>query len=268
MIKLDNLSFAYRKKRILKKISFTVNKGEFTCLLGANGSGKTTILKCLNGILKAEFGDVYIDKRNLKQLTYKEVARYISMVSQEHRVIFSYKTIDVVIMGINPYLNPGSQPREEVYKRAEGILDMFNILDLAERTYNSLSGGERQLVLIARALMQNTPYLIMDEPTSHLDFKNQHLLMQEIKKLTKKGAGVITALHDPNLAMKFCDNIIIVKQGKVIAWGKTEEILNDHNLQRAYEIDIKIKNSIKGVEIVSSPTPCGYTTNFQDKSII
>ena len=249
MIEVNDLYFAYDKKPILKEINFGVKKGQFTCLLGANGSGKTTILKCLNRILQPQKGKIFLDGKRLGEMSQKKIAQKISLVPQEHAAVFSYQSIEVVAMGITPYLGFGAQPCAEVYERAEAIMDKLNIADLAYRRYNHLSGGERQLVLIARALLQDTSYLLMDEPTSHLDFKNQHLILKELKKLARQGAGVITALHDPNLAMKFCDQVIIVKEGRVLDQGKTTETMTNNNLGQAYEIEIEVNQARRGVEI-------------------
>ena len=243
MITVQKLYFSYEKnKNILKNINFSLNKGELLGLLGPNGSGKTTILKCLNGVLKPDNGEIYLEGFNIKHLKNKEIAKLISMVPQEHTSVFSYLVIDIVAMGVTPYLSFGSMPTKSDYKKALSILEFFQIHHFAEKNYNQLSGGEKQMVLIARALMQNTDYLIMDEPTSNLDFKNQHLLMKELKKLSMEGKGIITALHDPNLALRFCDRIIMIKNGEIISSGEKEKVMNAKNLQMLYDADISINN--------------------------
>ncbi|MGM0445796.1 MAG: ABC transporter ATP-binding protein [Bacillota bacterium] len=250
MLEVNNLEFSYNKDKTINNINFRIRRQEFSCLLGANGSGKTTILKCLNGILKKDNGVIKIDGTNLDNLNQRQVARYISMVPQEHSVAFAYRVIDVVTMGVTPYLGFGKMPSNDDFDKAFETLEKLDIGYLANRQYNELSGGEKQLVLIARALMQDTGYLIMDEPTSHLDFKNKNLIMREIKKLTKNSdTGVIMALHDPNLAMEYCDRVIIVKEGKIMADGDTEEIMTGRNLGHAYDIDIKINEKTRGIEI-------------------
>ena len=249
-MKIEDLSFAYGKKRVLSNINLTINKGEFTCLLGPNASGKTTLLKCLNSIYKVKKGNIYLENREIKQMKQREIARYISMVPQEHSVIFAYRVIDIVMMGITPYLFFGQLPDPAMGKRAESILRKMRILHLARRSYNRLSGGERQLVLIARALMQETEFLVMDEPTAHLDFKNQFLLMQELKNLAEAGKGVIIALHDPNLARRFSDRIAVLKAGQIIAWGNAAEVISEKVLQDAYGIDIRFNGEDGMIEVV------------------
>jgi len=180
----------------------------------------------------------------------KKVAKKISMVPQEHTSIFSYQSIDVITMGVTPYLRFGSQPGINVYNKAKLILEKLNISHLAYRSYNNLSGGERQLVLIGRALMQDTGYILMDEPTSHLDFKNQHLILQKLKKFSQKGKGIVVALHDPNLALKYCDRVIIIKEGRVLAKGKIEEEMNSRIMSQAYNININVNHREQKVEII------------------
>jgi len=250
MLEVKHLSFSYNKEWTIKNINFSIHKQEFSCLLGANGSGKTTILKCLNKVFHKDKGQIKIDEVDIDNLTQSEIARYISMVPQEHSVVFSYKVLDFVTMGVTPYLKFGKMPKSSDFEKAFSVLEQLNIEHLSDRQYNQLSGGEKQLVLIARALMQDTGYLIMDEPTAHLDFKNKNLLMREIRKLTKNSpTGVIMALHDPNLALKYCDRVIIVKNGNIMADGATEETMTCTNLGSAYDIDIKINQNTKGIEI-------------------
>lgn len=241
MIKVKNLSFSYEpNKKTIDDINFSFNKGELVALLGPNGSGKTTILKCLNGLLKPYFGEIYIEDSNIRHLKNREIAKLISVVPQEHASVFSYSVLDIVSMGVTPYLSLGKMPNKKDYQKAFEMLKFFNIGKLSEKNFNQLSGGEKQLVLIARALMQDTDYLVMDEPTSHLDFKNQYLLMKEMKKLSEEGKGVITALHDPNLALRFCDKIIMVKNGKIISSGEKGKVMSAKNLQTLYEVDISV----------------------------
>ena len=254
MIKTKNLNFSYGEKKILKNINISLKRGKLTCLLGANGSGKTTIIKTLNGIIKKDSGQIFIDETNLADLKQKEIAQKISMVPQEHNSVFSYKSIDVVIMGVTPYLAFGKQPEKSVYDKAKKIMKKLNILKMADRNYNELSGGERQLVLIARALLQNTEYMLFDEPTSHLDFKNQHLILQELQKLTKKKKGVVTALHDPNLALKYSDQVIIIKEGEILTSGNTKKVMNSNNLSEAYEAEIIVDDLAKKVEMGTENT--------------
>lgn len=255
MIQIADIAFSYNRDNILTEINSDFRRGELTCLLGANGSGKTTIIKCLNGILFPDSGEIRVDNHLIKAMKRKEIAKKVSMVPQEHSSIFSYKSLNVVAMGVTPYLNFGSQPKTDDYKRAREIMAGLNIAHLADRNYNKLSGGERQLVLICRALMQDANYMLLDEPTSHLDFKNQHLIMRELKKLTKKKRAVITALHDPNLALKYSDKVIIIKDGEILVQGSTAEVMTDKNLSQAYDTEIRINELGRQVEIAFEDGP-------------
>lgn len=246
MLKICDVSYSYNQKKAITDISFSMKRGEVVSILGSNGSGKTTILKCINGILRPNSGKVFLDQFRLDKMNRNGVARLISSVPQEHNATFSYLAIDVVLMGVTPYLKFGRMPGNGDYSEAEKIMKKMNISHLSYRNYNRLSGGEKQLVLIARSLMQQTEFLLMDEPTSHLDFKNQHLLMEEVRKRSQEGKGILIALHDPNLALKFCDGAIIVKEGKILIKGKTEEILTGGNLQEAYGIGVRIQELSKG----------------------
>lgn len=255
MLKIKNLSFSYQQNNILEDISSKLKPGELSCILGSNGSGKTTLIKCLNGILSADQGEIKINQKLLKNMKRKEIARQVSLVPQEHSSIFSYQSLDVVAMGVTPYLSFGSQPQAGDYERAREIMASLDILKLADRNYNNLSGGERQLVLISRALMQDSDYMLLDEPTSHLDFKNQHLIMRELKKISKQNKAVVTALHDPNLALKYSDRVIIIKDGGILVEGETAAVMTAENLSLAYDSEIRINELGKQVEINFESVP-------------
>lgn len=214
MLEIKNLDFYYNRDKILNKINFQAKKGEFISLLGANGSGKTTFLKCIQGLLTPKEGKILIDGENIIQLSKKEIARKISVVPQENKNIFAYEVLDMVVMGINPWLSFTEHPSQADYQKAEKILEHLGVEELKSKNYNQISGGERQLVLIARALMQKTDILLLDEPNSHLDFKNVHLMMEIMRDLSYKNKTIITALHDPNLAYNYSDKVIILKKVK------------------------------------------------------
>lgn len=263
MLKVEGLQYTYNKSGInsaknnyikipvIKGISFQVKEGELVCLLGPNGSGKTTILKCLNGVLQPEQGKIFLKGKEINSLRQKEIARLISMVPQEHNTIFSYHVLDLVLMGLTPCLSPGRLPSRADKERAVNLLEKLGVSHLTNRSYNQLSGGEKQLILVARALIQGAPFLAMDEPTSYLDFRNQHLILQELKKLSREGKGIITALHDPNLALRFADRVIILKEGIIIKEGKTDITLTDKNLEKAYDIQVRTYNRTgRGIEII------------------
>ena len=244
MLESNNLSFSYADQKVLKNINFRAEKGEFVSILGANGSGKTTFFQCMQGLLIPDAGKILLDEENINKMTKKEVAQKIAVVPQESKNIFDYQVLDMVLMGINPWLSFAEQPGTETYQKAEEILVELEILKLKNKRFNKISGGERQLVLIARAVMQKSTILFLDEPNSHLDFKNTHLILKIMRELSAKQKTVITALHDPNLAYQYSDRVLILKAGKIIAAGPVEEVMTAENLSRAYEIEINKESSI------------------------
>ncbi|MFN2340391.1 MAG: ABC transporter ATP-binding protein [Halanaerobium sp.] len=244
MLKCSNLSFAYPNQKVLQNIDFRAEKGEFISILGANGSGKTTFFQCMQGLLNLDAGKILLDGENINKMTKKEIAQKIAVVPQESKNIFDYQVLDMVLMGINPWLSFAEQPGAEAYQKAEEILAELEILNLKNKSFNKISGGERQLVLIARAMMQKSSLLFLDEPNSHLDFKNTHLILKIMRELSAKQKTVITALHDPNLAYQYSDRVLILKGGKIIASGPVKEVMTAANLSRAYEIEINKESSI------------------------
>ncbi|MFW5961940.1 MAG: ABC transporter ATP-binding protein [bacterium] len=244
MLESKNLNFSYPDQKVLKNINFQAEKGEFVSILGANGSGKTTFFQCMQGLFSPDAGKILLDGENIKKMTKKEIARKIAVVPQESKNIFDYQVLDMVLMGINPWLSFAEQPGTDAYQKAEEILKELEILELKNKNFNKISGGERQMVLIARAMMQKSSILFLDEPNSHLDFKNTHLILKIMRELSLKSKIIITALHDPNLAYQYSDRVIILKEGKIIAAGSVEEVMTAENLSRAYDIEINKKSSI------------------------
>lgn len=239
VLKSRNLTFSYSDQKVLRNINFEAAEGEFISILGANGSGKTTFFQCIQGLLSPDAGKILIDGENIKQLSKKEIAQKIAVVPQENKNVFDYQVLDMVLMGINPWLSFSEKPGKKEYHAAEEILDKLEILALKNKSFNRISGGERQLVLIARALMQKSKILFLDEPNAHLDFKNTHLILKIMRELSAESKTVITALHDPNLAFQYSDRVVILKAGKIIASGPVDQVMSAENLSRAYEIEIE-----------------------------
>lgn len=251
MLKVKNLYFSYSNKNVLSDISFRADRGDFICLLGSNGSGKTTLLKSLNGLLKADSGQIYINNKNIENLKQRQIARLIGSVPQENQTIFSYKVKEIVVMGANPHISFVKGPTEKDYLKVYNILNNLGIRNLAEKNFNQISGGERQLVLIARALMQQADILLLDEPNAHLDFKNQHTMMEIMLQLSCRGKIIIAAVHDPNLAYRYCQRALILSEGNLIADGKVKKIMTENNLSRAYDTDIKLNKGGVRIEFCS-----------------
>lgn len=240
MIKVKDLSFSYGKKRVLNDVSFEIEDGLIVALLGKNGVGKSTLFKCMLGLLDVKKETIFLDDLDITTMKSKIVAQKIAYIPQIHNPNFNYKVIDVVIMGLGAKINTFSMPKKEDYEKAEHILDSLGILDIENDGYMNISGGQRQLVLIARALLQDANIIIMDEPTSNLDYGNQIRILEKIKHLSKKGYTIIISTHNPQHALTFCEKSIILDEGRLISYGDTEKVLTRQILKKIYGIDIEI----------------------------
>jgi len=235
-----SLSFYYGKKKILNDISFQVHAGTFCAVLGRNGSGKTTLIHCLNKILTPVSGTVLIQGKNLAALSRNEIAKHISLVPQEHIDIFPYTVLDVVVMGRAPFLKVSANPDTADYTMAMAALKELNAEHLAGKNFNRISGGERQIALLARALAQTTPIMLLDEPTNHLDFNNQYHLLSAIKHLCgSKGISIVASMHDPNLAGLFADIVLMIKNSEVMALGENGSVMTTKNISRLYDTETR-----------------------------
>jgi len=242
VIRVEGLTYSYGGRiKALNNVSFTIKRGEVVSIVGPNGSGKTTLLKCLLKILKP-LGAIYIDGRELGRLSMRDIAKLAGYVPQEHHPVFTYRVIDFVLLGRVPYHSMFSAPSRREVDLCLKVLESLGIRDLADRPYTSLSGGQAQLVLVARALAQGAKILLLDEPTAHLDFSNQVRVLSTIRDLVHSGkveAAVMT-LHDPNQAMLFSDKIALLKNGELVAYGAPEKVLTPENLSRVYELEFTL----------------------------
>ncbi len=242
-----SLGFRYGRARILDDISFEIKPGLFYAILGRNGSGKTTLLHCLNRILKPTAGTVRILGRNMADLSQGEIARQISFVPQEHMDIFPFRVIDVVVMGRAPFLGMTRIPGALDRSLAMDALRQLGSEHLAGCNFNRISGGERQIVLLAMALVQAGRVMLLDEPTNHLDFHNQYHLLQRIKTLcATRQTSVIASMHDPNMAMLFADRVIMLKHGMIVAAGGIGETMTTANLDRLYDTRTVAVSTLEG----------------------
>jgi iron complex transport system ATP-binding protein len=258
---IESIGFAYRKKPVLHDISFHVEKGAICGLLGPNASGKTTLLKCINGILKASEGGVRVMGKTIQTMTRQEIACRMAVVPQQTSTVFPFTALQMVVMGRAARLNNFSLPSKKDRSEAEKSLDELNILELGPRPFGELSGGERQLVLLSRALYQDTPILLLDEPTAHLDFKNQYMIMDSVLEITrKKGLSTLISLHDPNLAARYADHLVMLKGGSLLHDGTCDAVFNSHILSQVYGIDVTVERTEKGATIVLPFSSCTTRT--------
>lgn len=240
LFEVKNISFSYDDEEIFSDISFSIEKGDVLCILGPNGTGKTTLIKCLNGLHEISSGEILINGKNIKKLSFKEISTHIGYIPQSHVPSFPFKVIDVVVMGRAPYLNLTDSPKKEDMDIAVNALKTLGIEHLLDKEYTNLSGGERQLVFLARILCQQPDILILDEPTSHLDFGNQIKLLEIIDNLAKSGLSIIMSSHFPDHAFLSSNKVAIMKNKKFIDFGTPNDVVTEKNLRNAYSIDVKL----------------------------
>lgn len=228
LLKIENIKAGYGKKIILKNINITIDEGELTGLLGLNGTGKTTLLKVINGLIKPISGRCIVNGKDCLSLKEKDRAKYISYMPQRSGIIYNIKVIDVVLMGITPYLGVFESPNKKHKELAYNALKQIGMDCYANENFLHLSEGQKQLIIIARNLMQNSKIMLFDEPDSALDFKNKHTVLSKIKEIIEKEnkAGILT-LHDPNFALSYCSKIVILHEGTVYSQFNTENVDKD-----------------------------------------
>ncbi len=241
VIEVENLSFSYTKNvQILKKVSFYAEEGSYICLLGPNGAGKSTLFQCMLGLNGKYSGSIKVCGEDIKNLSEKQLARKIAYIPQSSVHVFNYSVDDVVLMGTTSLTNgissPGSRERELVMD----ALKRLNIEYLSGRKYQNISGGERQLVLIARALAQQAKILFMDEPTANLDYGNQCRVLNEISRLSSQGYTIIQSTHNPDHALMYADCTIAICDGKVAAFGDPAKVLDAELMSRLYGVKIEV----------------------------
>ncbi|NJF24199.1 ABC transporter ATP-binding protein [Thermococcus sp. Bubb.Bath] len=239
MLKAEGLYFSYGDFAI-ENISLSLKGGELVAIIGPNGAGKSTLLKLIYGMIKPSKGRVLVEGRDIHRLPLGEKAKLLGFVPQSHVPTFPFKVLDFVLLGATPELGPFSAPNERHKKWALKLLKLFDLENQAHKPYTSLSGGQIRLLLTARALMTSPKYLILDEPTSELDLKNALLVLQTVKKLTKGGVGSLVVLHDPNLAGLFADRVVLMKDGRIIAEGNPEKVIDEKLLSEAYGVELKL----------------------------
>lgn len=239
ILEVRDLAFGYEKDRTLfEKVTFSVDKGEIFCILGSNGIGKSTLLNCIANLLIPKTGEIFLNGQALQDLSLKEIAQTIGYVPQMHDAAYAYEVRDYVVMGRAPYLGTFAQPSKEDYQLVGQTLEELGIMHLAERPYTELSGGERQLVSIARAIVQEPKIIILDEPTNHLDYGNQFRMIRLIQRLAKKGYGIILTSHMPDHVLQLNGNVGILGEDGRLQVGTTEQIMTKENLERLYHVEI------------------------------
>ena len=251
MIKVSNLSAGYKGREVIKKADFHVERATILGLLGRNGCGKTTLFRCLNGLLKPFSGTIMLGGNDIRGMRQNEIARLAALVPQAQLAAFPLLVIDTILLGAGCHLRAWEAPKAEEKKRAVSLAEQMGIPHLLDKDFDRISGGEQQLALIARALMQDAPILFLDEPTSHLDFTNQHMILNILRQLSvDKELTIVITTHDPNIVFGYCDEVMMIKDGIVLALGKTEKTLSEDNLQALYGNTIKLEKTDTGYVVM------------------
>jgi len=239
LLNLQNVSFAYPDRSVLDQISLELPAGAFWGLLGPNGSGKTTLLRVMGGTLRPSRGEVDLLGRPLSEYRSRERAKTIAMVPQDFDVAFPFTALEVVLMGRWPYLKALSWESAEDLKAAREAMAATDCLSFAERPITELSGGEKERVLIARALAQNPQILLLDEPITHLDLKHQLQIHELLLKLNReRGIALVVVLHDLNFATLACERILLLKEGKLVKSGGPDEVMTPETLREVFGVEV------------------------------
>jgi len=253
-IEVANLCFCYGERKILDSVSFTAQDKQLLSVLGPNGVGKSTMFRCILGLLAGYEGKIRINGVDTKGLSVKEMAKLIAYIPQSHYPSFNFSVFDMVLMGTSIQVSAIASPGKKQIKLVENALERLRIAHLKNRGYTQISGGEQQLVLIARALVQGTKVLILDEPTANLDFGNQIRVLTEIRALAKEGYTIIQSTHNPDQTFLFSDTVLALKDGKVLAYGNPREIFTEHLIQSLYGIEIRMESLHGGRAKVCLPS--------------
>jgi iron complex transport system ATP-binding protein len=250
ILEIDKVSCGYGLKTIVKDISVKVQSGEVLTLLGPNGVGKTTFFKTILGFLKLHGGEIKLDGQNIQYWKKNKLAKAIGYVPQAHIPPFPFTVLDVVVMGRTAHLGIFASPSKKDIRIAEESLEALDVAYLKDKTYTEISGGERQMVLVARALTQEPEILVMDEPTSNLDFGNQVKVLKQINKLSKKGLGIIMTSHFPDHAFLCSTKVALLEKNNIFTVGNVDEVITEDKLRAAYGVNVKIISTINNENIL------------------
>ena len=237
VIEIKDLSFSYEKnKNVLREVNLSIEEGAIVAILGKNGCGKSTLLDCIIGYNDYKQGEIKVDGIDVKLLSSKELAKKVAYISQNTVINIDYTVLEFILFGRNWHFPFGSSPSESDYEIAKNNAEKLGITHLLSKDINKLSGGERQLAFIARALTQESKIIVMDEPTASLDYGNQIRLFKIVKDLQRAGKTVVFTIHNPEHAIKLNCDVAIMKDGKVIQCGKAKDCITRELLEEIYEI--------------------------------
>lgn len=241
-IDISNLRFSYGAREILRGIDISIPDGTLVNVLGANGVGKSTLFRCILGLNRGYKGTIMVNGKDMRTLSIQERAREISYIPQSHSPVYDYEVLDVVLMSTGNDLGMLRTPGKRHVERAYAALERIGIEHLAHRTYTQISGGEQQLVLIARAIAQNAKTIIMDEPTSALDYGNTVRVLSCVRQLAKEGMSIVQSTHQPDQAFLYSDKTLVIDKGLVRAFGDPKEVITKELVSDIYGIDVEVNS--------------------------
>ena len=239
-IQIENLSFSYGRHQVLHDINVTIPDGTLVNVLGPNGVGKSTLFRCILGLNSGYEGTIRVNGKDIRSLNVKERAREISYIPQSHAPVYDYEVLDVVLMSTGTDLGMMRMPGKRHVERAYEALERIGIEKLAHRTYTQISGGEQQLVLIARAIAQDARTIIMDEPTSALDYGNTVRVLSCVRQLAREGMSVVQSTHQPDHAFLYSDRTLVINRGRVAAYGTPKEVITKDLVSELYGVDVEV----------------------------
>ena len=244
ILDVQQAGFCYNPQRmIFSEISFMLAEQEVLCILGPNGIGKSTLIRCLANLNPLCAGSIRLHDKDIRSLGHSDVARIVGYVPQAHEIVFPFPVREFVLMGRAPHLAAFSSPGQTDYAKADEKIRLVGISHIADKPVNEISGGEYQLAMIARALAQEPEILLLDEPTSHLDFGNQIRVLEIIDRLARDGLSVIMSSHFPDHAFLSSNNVAIMQHGSFMAYGMAEEVITEENLRQTYGVEVSITYS-------------------------
>ena len=255
-LKIDNMVCGYNKKTVLKDVNFSLKTGESICLLGPNGIGKTTIFKTILGFIPIISGQILIDNKDVTRCSAAQLATHIAYVPQAKGYTYQFSVIDMLLMGRSVHIGKFSSPTQKDIDIAEKVLKDMDLWNYRNRLYNELSGGEQQIVLVARAVVQDTDFILMDEPASNLDFGNEHKLLDMVKRLKDDGKGVLMTSHSPSHAFWCCEKAILLGRDRSMRFGLVDDVITTNNLTEAYGVPVTVLTDTRENKILK--TCCLY----------
>ena len=247
-IQVRGLSFSYGSHQVLHDVSFDIPDGTLVGVLGPNGVGKSTLFRCILGLNAGYGGSIHVNGKDLRQLSIRERAHEVSYIPQSHAPVYDYEVLDVVLMATGSDLKMLSTPGKAQVTRAYAALERIGVAHLAHRTYTQISGGEQQLVLIARAIAQDAQTIIMDEPTSALDYGNTVRVLSCVRQLAREGLSIVQSTHNPDQAFLYSDKTLVINHGRIQAFGNPHDIITSELISDLYGVEVEV-NSLYGDKV-------------------